>query len=84
MADQEKQIQKVEDITKFIKIAPFLTSYTDINPNSGIKHQLAGIATNKLDKNIGLTQKNKDSICKGLQEFVNQVQTVIDDNSQKI
>lgn len=73
-------MENIEEVFEYVKFAKFLEGFTDIGVNSGIRHRIAGNGTNKTDKVKGLTDKDKEGIKTGLQQFINQVQKVIDKN----
>jgi hypothetical protein len=71
-------METLEDIFEVIKFAKFLERYTDINPNGGIRHRIIGIKTNTIDKNTGLTEKDKTALKEGLKKYFGEAIKIID------
>lgn len=71
-------METLQDVFEHIKFAKFLENFTDINPTGGIRHRIIGIKTNTIDKNNGLTEKDRAGLKEGLTRFIAEVQNVID------
>lgn len=73
----EKTEITIKDLTKVIKLSPFLENYTDINPSGGIYHRINGKGTGKNSKTKDLTNEDKIAIREGLHKLSSEINEVV-------
>lgn len=67
-----------KDLLKYVKIKPTIEDFSDINPNAGIRHQLAGVATNKPGKKTDLSPSNELGLKTALRELFTKGLQILD------
>lgn len=73
----DNKIQTLEEVFNYVKLLPFVTDYTDQNPNGGIRQRKAGKGTNPTDKNKTFKQHEKEALKTGWEQFKAQVDAVM-------